>query len=107
MLSCRSASQDVYIFLGDDLLLVEVDVEEDLLGGDVAVIGEVGVEGEEDGLALPGLLGEDVLFGRGVSSVEGDDVLALGTVLVALDVADEDEFCVLGLVDCRPLPVQN
>ena len=82
-------------------------MEEDLLGGDVAVIGEVGVEGEEDGLALPGLLGEGVLFGRGVSSVEGDDVLALGTVLVALDVADEDEFCVLGLIDCRPLPVQN
>lgn len=75
-------------------------MEKHLLGGDVAVIGEVGVEGEKYGLALPGLLGEDVLFGRGVGAVEGDDVLALGTVLVALDVADEDEFCVLGLVDC-------
>lgn len=37
-----------YIGLGDDLLLVEVEVQHDFFGGDIVVVILVGVEGDED-----------------------------------------------------------
>ena len=91
----------MYIFFADDLLLVEIDVEEDFLVGDIGEIEWFGVESHEDSF----LLGAEQF---GLSFVEealviGNKVIGLFPELVALDIADEDELGVLGLVDEVPL----
>lgn len=62
-------------------------MEHDLFVGDVGVVVLVAVEGRKDCLVLSCELDEVVFFFLLVGAVEDDVVLALGSVLVALDVA--------------------
>jgi hypothetical protein len=78
----------VYIFLGDDFLLIEVDVEHDFLVSDVTVIVLVIIECGKDGVVLLGILHKTIFLLVLVGAVEDDVVLALESVLIALHVAN-------------------
>ena len=90
-----------YIFLADNLLFVEVNVEENFLVGDVGEVEGFGVETDEDSFLL---VDEEIgIFFVGEALIVDEIMVSLFSELVTFDVANEDKLGVFGLVDLVPL----